>query len=83
MFASMLEALHELSNGVWLVPLRLISRSKLESIHDVVPTPFLTDAAGGEWKYDMPLECTAPVEVPASVYFSAGVRRLLTTRSLR
>ena len=39
MFAFLLKTLHELSNGVWLVPLRLVSRSKLESVHDVVPTP--------------------------------------------
>ena len=73
MFASMLEALHELSNRVRLVPLRLIGRGKLKSIHDVVPTPFLTDAAGGKWRHDMPLECTATVEVLARVYASVGV----------
>lgn len=81
MFASLLEALHELSNGVRLVSLRLIGRGKLESIHDVVPTPFLTDAAGGEWQRDMPLECTATVEVLARVYVSVGVCHHLTTPS--
>jgi hypothetical protein len=60
-------------NGMRLVPLRLIGRSKLESIHDVVPTPFLTDTAGVKWQHDMPLECSAPVEVRASVYMSTGV----------
>src|SRR5262245_52658906 len=75
MFASLLEALHEILDGLRLVPLRLIGRSKLESIHDVVPTPFLTDTAGDTWQHDIPHECTARIEVRASGYMSAGVPR--------
>ena len=58
-----------------LVPLRLIGRCKLESIHSAVPAPFLTDACT-LWLMapQHTLECTVCAEVPASLYWSRGER---------
>jgi len=76
MLAPPLDALHKLADRFRLVPLRLIGRCKLELIHDVVPAPFLTDAAGSRWRHDVPWDCTATVWGLASANLSATKERL-------